>query len=116
MKAVEIPGLFPVFDAAATAQLKADGISRALGLERQRESIRRHLEVLAGAGAPFTSDDVYRLAAEAGEPLGDRVQMGAVFHAAARQGLIEPMYCPSVPSKRPSSHGAGLKVWVGVLR
>lgn len=70
------------------------------------EAIRQ----LVAAGDPFTADDVWAMI----EPLGVRTHepnaMGAVFNAAARDGIItsDGMYRPSCRRK---AHRRMVRVW-----
>jgi hypothetical protein len=72
------------------------------------EAIRQ----LVAAGDPFTADEVWAMI----EPLGVRTHepnaMGAVFNAAARDGLItsDGMYRPSCRRK---AHRRMVRVWRG---
>ena len=68
------------------------------------------LRQLVAAGEPFTADDVWAMI----EPLGVQTHepnaMGAVFNAAARDGLItsDGMYRPSCRRK---AHRRMVRVW-----
>ena len=111
-----IPGLFPTLDSEQAEALKNAGISAALarpGQERIRERIADYIRQLAESRMPFTSDSVYELADLEGAPLPDGLNIGAMFNAASRRGEIEPVWSPSIPSKRPASHARALKVWQG---
>lgn len=111
-----LPGLFQTFDRNEAEALKDAGISAALsrpGQERIRERITDYIRQLARSGMPFTSDNVYELADAEGEPLPEGLNIGSMFNAASRRGEIEPVWSPSIPSKRPASHARGLKVWQG---
>ena len=111
-----IPGLFPTFDSEKAETLKDAGIRASLsrpGQERIRERIADYIRQLAESGMPFTSDSVYELADLEGDPLPDGLNIGAMFNAASRRGEIEPVWSPSIPSKRPTSHARALKVWQG---
>ncbi len=111
-----LPGLFQTLDREQAEALKNAGIRAALsrpGQERIRERIADYIKRLAGSRMPFTSDSVYELADAQGEPLPEGLNIGAMFSAASRRGEIEPVWSPSIPSKRPASHARGLKVWQG---
>lgn len=111
-----LPGLFQTFDRNEAEALKDSGISAALsrpGQEQIRKRVAGYILQLARSGMPFTSDNVYELADAEGDPLPEGLNIGAMFNAASRRGLIEPVWSPSIPSKRPASHARALKVWQG---
>lgn len=106
----------PVAEPELAERLKAQGQGRQLASERLeplRDAIARHLEAVAATGDEFTSDDVHLRAERLGDPLPDGSPMGAIFGAAARKGLIERVWRPSVKSERAASHGRALTVWRG---
>lgn len=114
-----LPGLYDTFDAEEAERRKTEGVALALenpAYEDTRAQVEGYIEALARSGEPFTSDDVYAMADADGAPIPDDFNMGSLFVAAHKRGLIELVWCPSVKSKRPNSHARTVKVWRGVRR
>jgi hypothetical protein len=106
----------PVAEPELADRLRAEGQGKQLQaptLEPLRECIARHLKAVAAEGGEFTSDDVHLRAERHQEPIPDGAPMGSMFGAAARRGLIERVWVPSVKSVRAASHGRALTVWRG---
>lgn len=99
-------------------ELKRTGMARALKpdlLAEWKQNFRDAVHVLAREGYPFTSEDVIE---RVGLPSGDvgtnaNNAVGAMMNGLARKGVIRKTGERRL-SKRPSSHGAEIAVWVGL--
>jgi len=98
--------------------LKDEGMSKALakeGLDGWKDEFYKAAQYLCDCGDSFTSEDVLDLV---GLPSGTiksnaNNAVGAMMNGMARKGVIRKTGERRL-SKRPSSHGAELTVWVGV--
>jgi hypothetical protein len=88
-----------------------------LTYEDWQTEFRREVLLLAATREPFTSEDAL---AVVGLPSGEIATnannaVGAMMTAMAKEGQIVKTG-QRAPSKRPSSHGAELTVWMGTHR
>jgi hypothetical protein len=81
--------------------------------EPHKQAVLDEIGRMAALGILFTSDDVIEavLGNVEAQPLGSVGALGAIFQAAVRAGTIEP--AGFAPSRRPSRHGAWIRVWRG---
>lgn len=117
-----LPGLFTPapspFDAPKAEARKERGHAKANAhadaddtLSATRAQVHRHLATLVARGARFTSDDVYALAAQVGQPLPDGLNLGAWMHHASEQlGMVKADTRPR-PSARKAANRRALTVW-----
>jgi len=90
--------------------LKAEGMARAevLASDGWKATWSQAIALLASIGEPFTSDEVRELA---GDPWDHPNACGALFHRAAREGLIRKVGYRS--SERAALHKHPLTLWQG---
>lgn len=102
----------PTLDPALAEALKVEGIERALSVPNpHRARVEAYVHRLCETEDEFTSDDVYILAEQDGDPLPDGLPMGAWFSSFAKRDYIERVWCPSRPSQRANSHKRTVTVW-----
>ena len=82
-----------------------------------RQLAWKEVKRLADTGRPFTVADLYEKVGhpdDTHEPNGKNNQVGAIFHAAAKDGLIEPIGFQ--PARTEHRRGGIVRVWRGKSR